>query len=62
MKQCPILELLEGLSQLIDDEARGRIDRWEYYKRLDVLKQQIDETFLKSCQIKEGKNGCDMVV
>ena len=51
---CPVLEALKRLALLLDDEAHGRIGRFEFYKKVDALKDEVDNAVIVNCRIKAG--------
>ena len=57
MKPCNVLECLEALVQNGEFFAGGRIDRWEYFRRLDKIRNMIEKDLNENCPaIKQKEN------
>jgi hypothetical protein len=54
VKSCPVLDALKRLALLIDEEAKGKIGRWEYFRQINELREEIDNTVLENCKIQQG--------
>jgi glucose-6-phosphate 1-dehydrogenase len=48
------LDVLKRWAILIDQEATGKIGRFEYYDKMNALKDEIDNAVIVNCKIQQG--------
>lgn len=51
--QCPVLELVEKLAVLMDQDAKGKISKVEYYREVSNLRDGIDEAVIANCKVQQ---------
>ena len=49
MKRCLVLELLEQMTQAVDQHYSGKIGTWEFMRRVTAIQEQIDKVVPNIC-------------